>query len=202
MRTSLMFLLGLMWILAPRWLAAEQVTAGITVRDQGIQSGNVVVDNVLALQQGWIVIYTDAPVHGNPGLMIGKAPVDAGNNFNVVIPIDVSKATPVLHAVLHVDEGAPGKVEYPGPDVPATVDGKIVEASFNVFVASPATPTGPPGAASAAGSSQSPGTLTTTAGSSGGPFASTTIITMVAAGVIVAASLGLVTFRVLARRRE
>ena len=42
-------------------------------------------------------------------------------NSNVVVEIDAEAATPILHAMLHVDEGEVGTYEFPGPDVPVTV---------------------------------------------------------------------------------
>ena len=55
-----------------------------------------------------------------------------GINTNVVVPINVNLATPVLYAMLHEDHGAIGVLEFPGPDVPVMVNNQMITPKFNV----------------------------------------------------------------------
>ena len=77
----------------------------------------------------WVVIHADAD--GKPGPVIGHAPLVEGANTDVVVEIDEDAATPVLHAMLHVDEGVVGTYEFPGPDGPLKVGDAIVMARFS-----------------------------------------------------------------------
>ena len=67
------------------------------------EDGTVVVPLVNSAVDGWMVIHADAD--GGPGPVIGFAPVTAGENVSVTVPIDVAGATDTVHAMLHVDEG-------------------------------------------------------------------------------------------------
>jgi len=50
----------------------------------------------------------------------------------VTVTIETENATPVLYAMLHVDEGEEGVFEFPGPDVPVLLNGSPVQQAFNV----------------------------------------------------------------------
>jgi hypothetical protein len=56
--------------------------------------------------------------------------VRQGENLNVVVAIDSKKATPVLYAMLHVDSGVIGVLEFPGADVPVMNNGVMVSPAF------------------------------------------------------------------------
>jgi predicted lipoprotein with Yx(FWY)xxD motif len=66
------------------------------------------------------------------GDYIGNILIKNGLNTNVVVKIDVKRATPVLYAMLHEDHGVIGALEFPGPDVPVTVNGQMITPKFNV----------------------------------------------------------------------
>lgn len=126
-----------------------QVTPSVTVEDQQIVNGTVTVQNVVAAQDGWMVIHRAAD--GTFGEVIGHTFVQAGTTENVVVPIDVSQATQTLYAMLHIDEGQEGVYEFPGPDLPAQVNGEIVVEPFTVtnlaqLGVTPGAVTGTPGA--------------------------------------------------------
>lgn len=124
-----MTLLALLLIGAPMAIA-QAVTPAVTVSDQEIEDGTVTVDQVISVGPGWMVIHADAD--GEPGPVIGYSPVISGTNSNVVVQIDVAKATEMLHAMLHVDEDPVGQYEFPGPDVPAVANGLVVNVMFQV----------------------------------------------------------------------
>jgi hypothetical protein len=129
-RRSSIVVLAVFLILALSSVAFAQATAMVTVKDQEIVNGTVTIEKVVAAQDGWLVVHAQAS--GNPGPDLGHAAVKAGDNTNVVVKIDVSKATPVLYAMLHVDLGAKGTYEFPGADVPVQGAQADVNPTFNI----------------------------------------------------------------------
>jgi plastocyanin len=77
-----------------------------------------------------MVIHLD--VYGDPGPVVGFAPLEPGANEDVVVDIDVSRASPALIAMLHEDTGAIGDYEFPDADPPVMVDGEMIIQSFAV----------------------------------------------------------------------
>jgi hypothetical protein len=109
-------------------------TNSVNVLDQKLGVGNTLtVDRVMAAQNYWIVIRADD--NGQPGAVVGYAPVAVGENAQVVVTITDPDGitTPQLWAVLHADAGVGGKFEFPGTDTPV-LDGSggPVMESFNV----------------------------------------------------------------------
>ncbi len=108
---------------------ASNVTPDVKVTDQDISDGKVTIASVSSRGPGWIAIHIQG-ADGNPGSEIGYTAVKPGLSQNVVVNIDVSKATPVLFAMLHTDAGVIGKYEFPGPDGPQLANGQMVSPSF------------------------------------------------------------------------
>jgi hypothetical protein len=100
----------------------------VLVSAQSLAGGSVTIAELISAGPGWLVIHIDAA--GKPGPVIGYAPVAAGLTRNLVVKIDVAKATPTLYAMLHVDAGKVGTYEFPGADVPVMVDGAMVSPGF------------------------------------------------------------------------
>lgn len=100
----------------------------VIVADQAIKDGAVTIGEALSNGPGWLVIHADAK--GAPGPVIGHVAVPDGLTLDLAVPIDAKKATPVLYAMLHTDAGVVGKYEFPGPDAPVMVDGKMVSPPF------------------------------------------------------------------------
>ena len=120
------------------WFVVHPDAPRVEVQDQAVKNGTVTVARVVAFEPGWIVIHADKG--GKPGPILGKTQVKPGENLNVVVSIDAAKATPRLHAMLHVDRGTAGTFEFPGgADVPVKVGGKVVNVPFNVVSALPTT---------------------------------------------------------------
>lgn len=88
----------------------------------------MIITEVVSDRAAWIVIHDDQG--GKPGDAIGHARITEGTNSNVSVDLDVQSATLNLYAILHVDEGQPGIFEYPGGDVPLTIDGQMVIQAF------------------------------------------------------------------------
>jgi predicted lipoprotein with Yx(FWY)xxD motif len=114
---------------------ASSVTPGVTVHDQSVSAGKVVIDKVVSNGPGWLAIHFQRP-DGTPGDEIGYAAVKNGVNQNVVVTIDPSKATPVMYAMLHVDKGQVGTYEFPGVDTPVMVSGLMVDPTFKTNLTS------------------------------------------------------------------
>ncbi|MEZ4656174.1 MAG: hypothetical protein R2911_01225 [Caldilineaceae bacterium] len=120
--------------------AIAQMTDSISVSDQTIKNGEVTIAKVVSQGPAWIDIYTDN--NGKVGDVIGHAAIKNGENANVLVQIDQTKATPTLFAMLHSDLGKVGTYEFPGADVPVMVNGKDVQSSFKLsgLTAQPAKP--------------------------------------------------------------
>jgi len=111
--------------------AFAQATPGVSVTEQPIANGKITVEKVISDGPGWIVVHAQAD--GKPGPIVGYTQVDDGENLNVVVEIDATRATQTLYAMLHTDAGQVGTWEFPaGPDTPVIVDDKVVTPPFNV----------------------------------------------------------------------
>lgn len=111
-------------------VAFAQVTPSVTVNDQAIQNNSVTIARVVSDGAGWIVIHADQ--NGAPGPDVGHAAVSDGENNDVVVTIDMARATSTLYAMLHTDAGTAGTYEFPGADGPVSVGGQPVTPSFTV----------------------------------------------------------------------
>jgi predicted lipoprotein with Yx(FWY)xxD motif len=103
----------------------------ITVSDQAVNNGTVTIAQIVSNGNWWLVIHRQNP-DGSMGEYIGDTLIRNGVNQNVVVKIDLKKATPVLYAMLHEDHGIIGVLEFPGPDVPVMVKGQMITPKFNV----------------------------------------------------------------------
>lgn len=114
---------------------AQSGTPSVSVSNQTSLEGTVMVDRVYSEGQGFVVIHID--VDGAPNRVAGFAPVEAGWTYNLEIPIDATVATPVLYAMLHLDDNEVGVYEFgtvEGADAPVSVDGAVVTPAFNVDI--------------------------------------------------------------------
>ena len=125
-------------------VSASAQNPSVTVKDQDVDGDSVVVADAVSPGPGWIAIHNQ--VNGNIGEAIGEAHLNSGDNKNVLVKIDPTKATAVMYAMLHVDAGTVGKYEFPGPDVPEMFNGQMLspgfKATFLSAVNGTATPEG------------------------------------------------------------
>jgi plastocyanin len=121
---------------APATQAPAAPVPAVVVSHQDAGQGIVVIDEISAAEPGWIVIHLN--VDGAPGPVIGHAAVQPGLNEAVPVEIDLSRATPELFAMLHVDRGVLGEYEFPGEDVPAMAADVMVNEPFTVMLPTPA----------------------------------------------------------------
>jgi hypothetical protein len=101
----------------------------ISADDQDVlEDGLVRLRSVYALAPGWVAIHADEA--GAPGPIIGHAYVETGENEDIVVHIPWRQGTPLLHAMLHHDNGRALRFDYPGDDLPVLLAGQPVIASF------------------------------------------------------------------------
>ena len=92
----------------------------------------VSIPSVIVDTPAFVVIYTDR--ENNSADIIGQAWVAPGISRDVVVTIDASRATPILHAILHIDQGEPKKFEFPeGNDYQLLNQRRIIDAPFQLW---------------------------------------------------------------------
>jgi hypothetical protein len=124
--------------------SAQAATAAnqITMRDQNLDTGIVVVDSIAAERSGWVVIYKEPDFTVEN--LVGYAPVHAGTNLGVKVVVSLPKINqaPVLWAVLQADEGMPGIFEWglkerAYADAPLAQKGQAVMTQFATTAPAP-----------------------------------------------------------------
>ena len=114
---------------------ASAASSPVTVKDQVFDGTTVVIAKVNSQGPGWMTIH--AQDKDMIGPVIGYEHVNRGENDNVAVKIDSQKATPVLYAMLHIDAGEVDVYEFPGADVPATLNGVMISPAFHITMKSP-----------------------------------------------------------------
>ena len=112
----------------------SQAEMTIEASDQLSMDGTVTISRAVTAGPAFIVIHADDGNNAS-GEVIGYAPVEGGENSDLHIPVDISKATPVLHAMLHTDDHEIGKYEFgtvEGADSPASVNGSVIDVPFHI----------------------------------------------------------------------
>ncbi len=113
---------------------AQQFTAPAIVSfDQQVVDNTVVVASALISVPGWLVIHADEA--GQPGAILGSAPLIAGTNAPVYIPLNEAPAATAVWAMLHVDDGTVGTFEYDGQnglDAPVNINEVVATRPINL----------------------------------------------------------------------
>ena len=111
------------------------ITNLIQASDQAIQNNTVTISQVTSTGPGWVAIHalpqTPAEYY-NYGPVIGYAQLQDGQNQNVQVQIDSSRATNLLRAVLHTDAAPVGTFNFPGQDAIVFSNGSPVAQEFRV----------------------------------------------------------------------
>jgi LPXTG-motif cell wall-anchored protein len=116
---------------APAAPAAGTPTGTVDAADQPVVDGSINVADVNAGQDGFIVAHLDEG--GKPGKVIGHTAVKKGDNKDVKIKLEQDVAAGgKLWPMLHIDAGAIGTYEFPGPDAPVIVNGNIVMKQISI----------------------------------------------------------------------
>lgn len=94
-------------------------TASLTVSDQAVLNGSVIIESVTTDVAGFVAIHAD--MNGQPGHVVGIASVLPGTAEGLAVAIDGGMSTPTLYAMLHTDDGEISVFEFgkvPGADLP------------------------------------------------------------------------------------
>lgn len=110
---------------------AAPAVPSISIEDQPIHSGTVIVSHVVAVGESWVVIHPQNP-DGTLGDYIGATRVHDGATDKVIVHIDVKRATKLMWAMLHVNASNAVVPQFPGVDVPVMVGGQMVLPPFHV----------------------------------------------------------------------
>jgi len=103
----------------------------IVVSDQKIGDEKIVIIDGLFLDKpGYVAIHVVTP-DGKPGPVIGNSGLLVGQLVKVPVPIAGYSDEEELIAMLHYDDGD-AVYNFPGPDGPVVVDGKVVLFRFKV----------------------------------------------------------------------
>jgi hypothetical protein len=110
--------------------ACQSVPVGpsITVYNQKLQLNYYTVYRAFSDGPGWLVLYNDNK--GKPGEIISETHIPDGVTYDVRLMGNDNRTTPVMYVILHADMGKIGVFEYPGPDEPVSVNGRLVISSF------------------------------------------------------------------------
>jgi hypothetical protein len=92
--------------------------------------------NIVTDAPGWLAIRQE--VDGEPGPVIGVAPLQAGNNTNVTVPVD-GEVTDTVFPMILTDAGQAGTFED-GADSPVVVDGVLAVTEVSTTPAIAAFP--------------------------------------------------------------
>lgn len=120
------FLVGVVGIA----LGRNKIVPKVSVQDQAISKSQVVVEDVVSPVDGWLVIQTET--NNVQGPVIGYVKIKKGEQKNVAVTIDESKATSKLFAMIHEDTGEKDKLDFPGADMPLMYNDDMVFQLFSV----------------------------------------------------------------------
>ncbi len=98
-------------------VAAQTWTPDVQVDDDGVVDGAVIIAKATVEGPAWVVIHADDG--GNPGPVIGHAPLAAGENLQVVVEIDRAASTPGLARHVACRRRRTGVYEFPGRTFPS-----------------------------------------------------------------------------------
>lgn len=107
--------------------------AGIFAFDQQPIENTVIIASTILQEGGWLVVHADE--NGSPGAVLGQALVNPGTTPAVIVPLTAEGQTPVLWAMLHVDDNTVGTYEFgqvEGADNPVVIEGQVATRPMNV----------------------------------------------------------------------
>ncbi|VAW40279.1 hypothetical protein MNBD_CHLOROFLEXI01-4837 [hydrothermal vent metagenome] len=95
----------------------------IFVLDQPLVDGTFEVERVISNGPGWLVAYFDDD--GEPGLIIGSAPLADGLNEQIKVEVLQTAVTPILHLRLHEDNVPGDDFDFPRVDQPVFYEERL-----------------------------------------------------------------------------
>lgn len=108
----------------PVTIAGEPIAASFIVEappdvyviNQPVVAPEIVVERAFINAPGWIAVFSN--FEGFTDRLLGVAPLEAGENTMITVPIEPSNTTDILHVLLHEDVGVEGQFDYPADDPP------------------------------------------------------------------------------------
>jgi hypothetical protein len=103
------------------------IAPSLTVADQALTDGMLVIRNAVIDAPGWIAIHSDND--GQPGPVIATAQLHVGANWDVMIPVDAAAAGAQVWPMLHYDDNTMGTYEFgtvDGADAPTFVQEQVI----------------------------------------------------------------------------
>lgn len=104
--------------------------SSIFVLDQDAGEGRIIIGDVHINQAGWLVIQLSEA--GVPGAVIRYSAVNAGENHDPLVEIDLENATSSLFASLYLDAEVLGTFEISADDIPLKNGDSINRVLFNI----------------------------------------------------------------------
>ncbi len=102
----------------------------ISVSDQSMEAGTVILGPVSMTVDGWLVLYENDGE--KPGQILGYGYLKEGEYREASIPIEDDTYTGKVYIVMHVDKGIEVEFEFPGVDMPIEIDGTVPVTSFMI----------------------------------------------------------------------
>ena len=118
---------------------AIPITSALHIRalDQVSNGRYVIIDEVVAAQDGWLRLYYTDAIGGTTPQVAGSAPVKTGVNVKVEVTFtelaDVISNGAEIVAILHANDEPMEIFDFPDADLPVIVNGEIVSASFRLY---------------------------------------------------------------------
>ncbi len=108
----------------------EKRNPSISVKDQKVKNGEIVIPELYLDKPGYIVIHKQQD--GSVGPVIGNSDLlQSGESMNESVAINTTQATDTIYGMLHYDDGD-GEYNFPGNDGPVRVDGSVVVKPFSI----------------------------------------------------------------------
>lgn len=99
----------------------------IVVYDQPMIDGTVTIERTISQGPGWLVIYNE--IDGQPGLIIGSAPLTDGLNEVISVKLTQSAVTEQLFARLHEDTEPGNAFNFPNQDPAVRYNNRLPNAA-------------------------------------------------------------------------
>jgi predicted lipoprotein with Yx(FWY)xxD motif len=125
---------GMAMATQPPGTASQGGTPAITTANQPIANSAIILPEVVSVGEAWVVIHRQNG-DGSLGTMVGYVKVHDGINKNVSVPLDTTRTSSTMVAMLHENRANKSSPQFPGEDVPVAVDGVMVMAPFDVTTA-------------------------------------------------------------------
>ncbi len=102
----------------------------ISVSDQSMEAGTVVLGPVSMTVDGWLVAYGNDGA--KPGQILGYVYVQKGDHEEIILTLEDIFYTGKVYIAPHFDRGLATQFEFPGPDMPFEINGTVPVESFMI----------------------------------------------------------------------